>query len=62
MAGRPYRWLKERPEAIDVLKKIATGKQVTNGKKLIPELENMHLIMQGKLTILGDIVNARVQQ
>ena len=62
MAGKPYRWLKERPEAIEVLKSIATKKKITNGKKLISELENMNLIMQGRLTILGDIVYARVQQ
>lgn len=62
MAGRPYRWLKERPKAIEVLRKIASGKEIKNGKELISELENMHLVMQGRMTILGDIVYARVQQ
>ena len=62
MAGRPYRWLKERPEAIDALKNIVTRRKIINGKKLISELEDMGLIRQGKLTILGDIVYARLQQ
>lgn len=62
MAGKPYRFLKERPEAIDVLRSIAERKRVVKGKELIPKLEKLGLTRQGRLTILGDIVYARLHQ
>jgi len=62
MAGKPYRFLKERPEAFDVLRSIAERKSIVKGKELIPKLEKLGLTRQGKLTILGDIVYARLHQ
>lgn len=62
MAERPYMWLKERPKAREVLKSIATGKKVIERKELILELEDIGVVRHGKLTILGDIVYARLQQ
>lgn len=62
MAGKPYRFLKERPEAFDVLRSIAERKEIVKGKELIPKLEKLGLTRQRKLTILGDIVYARLHQ
>lgn len=62
VAEELYRWIVKRPKAINVLKKIATGKEIVYGKELISELESMGLIKQGKLTLLGDLVYARLQQ
>lgn len=57
-----YRWVKKRPKAINVLKKVATGKKIAYGKESISELKSMGLIKQGKLTKLGDLVYERLQQ
>lgn len=62
MAGRPFRLIKENPKAIEMLRKIATEKKVIGEKEIIIELENMGLLREGKLTILGDIVYARLSQ
>jgi len=62
MVEELYRWIKKRPKAIYVLKKIAARKEIVNGKELISELESMGLTRQGKLTLLGDLVYARLQQ
>jgi len=62
VAEELYRWVEKRPKAIDALKKTAARKKVVYGKELISELESMGLIRQGKLTVLGDLVYARLQQ
>lgn len=62
MVEELYRWIKKRPKAIYVLKKIAARKEIVNGKELISELESVGLTRQGKLTLLGDLVYARLQQ
>lgn len=62
MAGYAYKLLREKPEIINVLKDIATGKRIINQEELLLELEKRGLISQGELTILGDILNARLQQ
>ena len=62
MAEELYTWIKNRPKALHVLKKIAAGKEVLEGKDVIPELQKMSLIEQGRLTILGDLVYERFQQ
>jgi len=62
VAEELYRRVKKRPKAFYALKKIAARKEIVNGKELILELESMGLIKQGKLTKLGDLVYARLQQ
>jgi len=62
MAASVYRWLKGKPEAIDTLRNIAAKKEVIDGKQLVSELEKKGLVKQGELTVLGDILCARLQQ
>ncbi len=57
-----YNWIKERPEAVDILVNVVTGKDASNDKELLSELEGKSLIKQGKSTILGDIVYRRLQR
>lgn len=56
-----YNQIKNRTNAIQVLKKIAAGKEVLNGDELVSELENMHLLKEGKLTISGDMVFMKIK-
>jgi len=57
-----YNWIKERPEAVDILVNVVTGKDFSNDKELLSELEGKSIIKQGKSTILGDIVYRRLQR
>lgn len=57
-----YRWVKERPEAIQILEKIVKDKEIKDNKELIQKLESMGLIKQGSMTNLGNIVYRRLQQ
>jgi len=56
VAEELYGWLRERPKAIHAFKSIAAGEEIVDGEELISELENMSLIKQGKLTLLGELV------
>lgn len=56
-----YNWIKKRPEAVDILVNVVTGKDVSNKKELLSELEGKSIIKQGRSTILGDIVYRRLQ-
>lgn len=57
-----YNWIKERPEAVDVLVNIVTGKDISNDKELLSALEGKSIIKQGKSTILGDMVYWRLKR
>jgi predicted transcriptional regulator len=57
-----YRWVKERPEVIQIFKRMVKDQRVKYNKELIPKLESMGLIKQGSMTRLGDIVYQRLQQ
>jgi len=59
-ADELHRWIKNRTNAIQVLKKIAEGKEVINDDELVLELEKMSLIKEGKLTISGEMILLRI--
>jgi len=62
VAEELYRIIKKKPNAISVLRKIASKETITHGKELVPELEHIHLIKQGELTKIGEIVYSMLQQ
>ncbi|NIO38069.1 hypothetical protein GTO27_10270 [Candidatus Bathyarchaeota archaeon] len=55
-------WIERRLPVLNTLRKIAAGKEISWGKEVISELEDNYLINQGKLTILGLRVLAKLQQ
>ena len=61
MAEELYRWIKKRPKAVHVLESIATGTEILHGEEAVSELESASLIKEGKLTILGDLVYAKLR-
>ena len=61
MAEELYRWIKKRPEAVYVLENIAAGREISRGEEMVSELKAMSLIKEGKLTILGDLVHAKLR-
>lgn len=58
MAATPFKRVRGKSELSDVLHRIAKGETAEEGSDKT-ELENMGLVRDGKLTILGDIVHAR---
>ena len=60
MADELYTWIKKRPEAVYVLENIAAGREILHGKEKVSELESVSLVKEGKLTILGDLVYAKL--
>jgi hypothetical protein len=61
MAGTPFRQVRRKGELSDVLHRIANEKTVREEAE-VKELESLGLVKDGKLTILGDIVHARLLQ
>lgn len=61
MASEPFKKLKENPELLQAFLKITKKEEVTN-KDAINALHNLHLLHEGELTIIGDIVKARILQ
>lgn len=61
VAEELLRWIRNRPEAISVLRRVAAGKAVLEGKELILELENTHLLKNEKLTLLGRLVHEKLK-
>lgn len=61
MASKPFKLIKGNSKLFDVLDRIAKGEMVREEAD-IKELESMGLVVDGKLTILGDIVHARLLQ
>ena len=57
-----YKWLRKRPDAIDIIRNLARGKEIAIDRELISELESVGLIRKGKLTRVGDIVYTRLQR
>lgn len=57
-----YQQIKKVPNIINLLDKIATGKEVTDPKDLVLRLENMLLTKQGKLTALGRLVYRKLKE
>ena len=62
MAQDVLEWIRNKPEAIYVLESIAAGRDILHGRDWVPELERRLLVKEGKLTILGDIVRARLRR
>jgi len=62
MTGKRIRWLKRNPKAIAVLRKVSAKEEIMNETTWLAQLENMGLVRQGRLTVLGDIVLARLKQ
>jgi hypothetical protein len=63
MASQPYKWLKKNPLAFEILEKIIKKLKLTPKEaELIPKFEEMHLLKEGRLTIMGDIVYIRLKQ
>ena len=54
-----HNWIKKTPESINVLQNIAKGKTIIHGKELLPELEKKRLTKQGKITLLGLLINQK---
>ena len=61
MAGTPFKRLKGNSKLSDVLHRIAKRETIREEAE-IKELESIGLVRDGKLTILGDIVHARLLQ
>jgi len=61
MAEELYKWIKKRPRAVYVLENIAAGREISRGEETVSELEAMSLVKEGKLTILGDLVHAKLK-
>jgi hypothetical protein len=61
MAGTPFKQVKRNSKLSDVLHRVAK-KETVREEAEIKELESMGLVKDGKLTILGDIVHARLLQ
>ncbi|MCD6240602.1 hypothetical protein J7K27_03640 [Candidatus Bathyarchaeota archaeon] len=61
MAAMPFKRVRENRNLLDVLHKIANGEAIRKEAE-IKELESIGLVKDGKLTILGDIVHARLIQ
>ncbi|MCW4045795.1 MAG: hypothetical protein NWE94_09810 [Candidatus Bathyarchaeota archaeon] len=61
MAGKPFRQIKEDSTLRDVFSRIARKEKVSD-PALVKTLEEMGLVKDAGLTILGDIVNARLLQ
>jgi len=61
MASKPFKLIKGNSKLFDVLDRIAKGEMVREEAD-IKELESMGLVGDEKLTILGDIVHARLLQ
>ncbi len=61
MASRPFRILKENFELFEAFSKIMKKEKVTN-KDAISTLHELGLLHKGKLTIMGDIIRARILQ
>jgi predicted transcriptional regulator len=57
-----YRWIRNKPKTIRVLKGIAARKKTGYEKELLSELESKGLIRHGELTVLGDFVYTKLQQ
>jgi hypothetical protein len=62
MAEELYEWIRNKPEALYVLESIAAGRDILHGRDCVPELERRLLVKEGKLTILGDLVRARLRR
>lgn len=62
VAEELYGWLKNRRDAIALMRNIAKGKDSVINKELAAELESAGLIRKGKLTMLGDILYSRLQR
>ncbi|NIM45210.1 MAG: hypothetical protein GTO54_06190, partial [Nitrososphaeria archaeon] len=56
VAEELHGWLRKRPKVIPTFKNIAAGEEIAEEEELISELEDMGLIKQGKLTLLGELV------
>lgn len=61
MAKEPFNRIKGSGELLEILEKIAKGNSVKDDANL-KELEKLHLVSGGQLTILGDVVYRRVLQ
>jgi len=61
MASKPFKVLKENSELLEFFLKITKREIVTN-KDAINTLQKLGLINDGRLTILGDIIKARILQ
>ncbi len=57
-----YRWVKERPEVVQIFERMVRDQEIQYNKELTAKLESMGLIKQGSVTRLGDIVYRRLQQ
>jgi predicted transcriptional regulator len=57
-----YRWVKERPEIIQILERMLRDQETKYNKELTEKLESMGLIKRGSVTRLGDIVYRRLQK
>lgn len=61
MAGKPFRLIRNEVKLFDTLHQVARREKVRK-KAFLKRLENMGLIKDNRLTILGDIVHARLLQ
>lgn len=56
VADELYKWIEKKPEAINILRNIAEGREAAHRKEQISELEKRSLLKEGKTTVLGDTV------
>ena len=61
MASKPFKILKENRELFETFSKIMKKEEVTN-KEAINTLHELGLLHKGKLTIMGNIIKARILQ
>jgi len=62
MIDELYRWVMKRTGALGVLRKVAAERKVTQGEELVPELQRRGLIVDGKLTWIGNWIYQKLQR
>jgi hypothetical protein len=62
MASKPFRVLKENNELLETFSKLIIRKEKCTDKDAIRSLHELGLLHNGRLTILGDIIKARILQ